>query len=156
MKNILLPILAMLFFSCASDTGQKEQKSDDNVFGETIDESGAQSLSQALTQLGTQDSIRTKIKATVESVCQKKGCWMNLVEADNEIFVKFKDYGFFVPKDISGRQVVVEGFAYREITSVDELRHYAEDEGKSEEEIAAITEPEEEYKFMADGVRLLP
>ncbi|MEN0048567.1 MAG: DUF4920 domain-containing protein, partial [Bacteroidota bacterium] len=68
---------------------------------------------------------------------------------------KFKDYGFFVPKDISGRQVIMEGYAYREVTPVEELRHYAKDDGMSEEEIAAITEPEEEFKFMASGVILL-
>ena len=62
---------------------------------------------------------------------------------------------FFMPKDIAGRKVVMEGKAYREITTVEELRHFAEDEGKSAEEIAAITEPLEELKFMATGVVLL-
>ena len=46
----------------------------------------------------------------------------------------------------------MNGKAFKEVTTVEELRHYAEDEGKSEEEIAAITEPVEEYKFVADGV----
>jgi hypothetical protein len=35
---------------------------------------------------------------------------------------------------------------------VETLRHYAEDEGKSKEEIAAITEPVTEYTFEAVGV----
>ena len=48
----------------------------------------------------------------------------------------------------------MEGKAYREVTSVDELKHYAEDEGKTPEEIAAIVEPVEELKFMASGVIL--
>ncbi len=72
-----------------------------------------------------------------------------------EMMVKFKDYGFFVPKDIAGRKVVMEGYAFREVTPVDELRHYAEDEGLSTEEIEAITEPKEELKFLASGVLLL-
>ena len=49
----------------------------------------------------------------------------------------------------------MDGFAFKEVTPVDELRHYAEDEGMSKEEIAAITEPKEELKFMASGVLLL-
>ena len=71
------------------------------------------------------------------------------------MFVKFKDYGFFMPKDIAGKRVVMDGYAFKEITPVDELRHYAEDEGKSPEEIAAIVEPKEELKFLAKGVLLL-
>lgn len=78
---------------------------------------------------------------------------MNLTDdTGNEIFVKFKDYGFFMPLDCEGQELVMNGFAVKSVTSVDELRHYAEDEGKSEEEIAAITEPKEEITFMADGV----
>ncbi|MCE2790741.1 MAG: DUF4920 domain-containing protein [Saprospiraceae bacterium] len=47
------------------------------------------------------------------------------------------------------------GKAYRETTSVEDLKHFAEDEGKSAEEIAAITEPKTELKFMASGVMIL-
>lgn len=60
-----------------------------------------------------------------------------------------------MPKDIKGRKVIMEGYAYKLVTPVEELRHYAEDEGKSKEEIEAITEPLEELKFMASGVLLL-
>jgi hypothetical protein len=38
---------------------------------------------------------------------------------------------------------------------VEELKHLAEDAGKSKEEIEAITEPKEELKFLATGVLLL-
>ena len=73
-------------------------------------------------------------------------------EGKPEMFVKFKDYGFFMPLDLAGSEVVMAGKAFREETSVDELRHYAEDEGQSAEEIAKITEPVEELKFLAYGV----
>jgi len=60
-----------------------------------------------------------------------------------------------MPKDLAGQQVVMLGKAYRETTSVEDLKHFAEDEGKSAEEIAAITEPKTELKFMASGVMIL-
>jgi len=66
--------------------------------------------------------------------------------------ITFRDYGFFVPKDASGKEVIIQGIAKKEVTSVEELRHYAEDAGESEEAIAAITEPEENIVFVADGV----
>ena len=56
--------------------------------------------------------------------------------------------------DCEGQDVIMQGKAFKEITPIEELRHYAEDAGKSEEEIAAITQPKEEYKFMASGVFL--
>ena len=68
------------------------------------------------------------------------------------MFVKFKDYGFFMPLDLSGKTVVMHGNAFVEETSVDELKHLAEDAGKSEDEIAKITAPKKEFKFLADGV----
>jgi hypothetical protein len=96
------------------------------------------------------------VTGTVEEVCQVKGCWMTLAADDDvSMRVSFKDYDFFVPKDIHGRTVVIKGKGEISITSVADLQHYAEDEGLSEEEIAAITEPKSEYTFVADGVKLM-
>lgn len=116
-------------------------------------------FAEVMQKLESNDSVKVVMKAKVSEVCQAKGCWMNLVDpaapSGESLLVKFKDYAFFVPKDIAGREVMIEGMAYKEQTSVDELRHYAEDAGKSEEEIAKITEPVTEKKFMASGVVLL-
>lgn len=99
------------------------------------------------------DTISIKFKATATSVCKKKGCWMVLaVPGGQDIRVRFKDYGFFVPKDIEGKEVVARGKAFLKEISVKELQHYAEDAGKSEEAIAAITSPKKTWGFMADGV----
>lgn len=70
--------------------------------------------------------------------------------------VTFKDYGFFVPKDLQGERVVMEGVLKRAITSVEELRHYAEDAGKSNEEIQAIQQSDTTYAFEAVGVLIYP
>ena len=131
---------------------------DGKHFGSTIDENGAISYQDLLTKMAETDSVPVKVVATVNAVCQAKGCWMDIAgasENSESMRVQFKDYGFFVPKDIAGRKVVMDGYAFREVTSVDELRHYAEDEGLSAEEIAKITEPQEELKFLASGVLLL-
>lgn len=102
------------------------------------------------------DTVAVTLRGEVNEVCQAKGCWMTLrAGPQEEMTVKFKDYGFFVPKDISGREVVMQGIAYYQITEVDELRHYAEDAGKSDVEVAAITQPRRELHFLADGVKLL-
>jgi hypothetical protein len=69
--------------------------------------------------------------------------------------IKFKDYGFFMPKDIVGKQVVLEGEASIKETSVKQLQHYARDAGKSEAEVMKITQPKKEVIFVAKGVLVL-
>lgn len=99
------------------------------------------------------DNVR--IEGIIQEVCQKKGCWMTMRMADGEtIRITFKDYGFFLPMDASGRKAIMEGKAFVAITSVEELKHYAEDANKSKEEIAKITKPERKLTFEARGVVL--
>ena len=107
-------------------------------------------------QVPSTDSVEVMVQGKVDAVCQAKGCWMTMISpAGEEMMVRFKDYGFFMPKDIAGREVIVSGKAFYQNTPVEELRHYAEDAGKSTEEIEAITEPKKELRFYADGVILL-
>lgn len=159
MKNFtfFLAILISFTLACGNQMDPKSNTLSDNSFGDNISKKGAISYDELLSELNNTDSLSTKVEGTVSEVCQAKGCWMTIVSdnSDKVMRVKFKDYAFFVPKDISGRKVIFEGKAYREQTSVDELRHYAEDAGKSETEIAAITAPQESYKFMASGVLLV-
>ncbi len=97
-----------------------------------------------------------KVKGTVIGVCEKKGCWMKLAQTDGDgIMIRFKDYKFFMPQNIVGKEVVLDGQAEMTTTSVEMLKHYAEDAGKSKEEIAKITEPKKEIEFTAKGVLVL-
>lgn len=101
------------------------------------------------------DSSLVTFKAKINQVCKKKGCWMTLALAnETEAMVKFKDYGFFMPLDCDGKTVTVNGYAFVNEVSVDELKHYAEDAGKSKEEIEKITAPEKTFSFMATGAML--
>ncbi len=104
------------------------------------------------------DSLAVKVTGKVSEVCQKKGCWMTLVAEQPgkpAMRVTFKDYAFFMPKNLSGKRVVVDGYAIIDVTPVEVLRHYAEDAGKSKEEIAKITEPKREVAYEAAGVLIL-
>jgi hypothetical protein len=97
-----------------------------------------------------------KVKGKVTEVCQEKGCWMKLEKGNGEtVMVKFKDYGFFMPKDIVGKEVVLEGEALVKEVSVKQQQHYAKDAGKSEEEIKKITKAKKELQFIAKGVLVL-
>ena len=128
-----------------------------NVFGENIENDKIMSKKELVSLYDNDSKFITKFEATVVDVCQMKGCWMRLDLGDNKkVLVNFKDYGFFVPKDISGKNVIVSGEAFKKIISVDELKHYASDRGESEEKIASIDKPEIVYSLIANGVKLLP
>ena len=153
----LLLLVAAVWVSCKQAPAAEAET---NSFGAGVSKpDAAVSFADVNAQLETADSVNVVMRAKVGEVCQAKGCWMNVVDAagtaEGEMFVQFQDYGFFMPKDIAGREVIVEGKAYKQETSVEELKHYAEDAGKSAEEIAAITEPVMEKKFMATGVVLV-
>jgi Domain of unknown function (DUF4920) len=146
MKKIVT--LLAIIFAVNISFGQKYDS-----FGDKIKSNGAISTSDLAKKATTQASVDAKVTGVVESVCQVKGCWMKVKMDDGQTMrVTFKDYGFFVPKDIAGKTIVFEGNAKTKTTSVDELRHYAEDAGKSKDEIAKINEPKTELTFEANGV----
>jgi hypothetical protein len=123
------------------------------TYGQAINAAGAVPMSGLSAALAGKDSVQIKLVGEAQAVCQAKGCWMTLPTASGEpMRVRFKDYAFFMPKDVAGHQVVVNGWAYREVTSVEHQQHYLRDAHKSEKEIAAITQPKEEINFLADGV----
>ncbi|MFD1614817.1 DUF4920 domain-containing protein [Gelatiniphilus marinus] len=165
MKPItLLIICVFLLNSCKNKTENPEpkpviaEKISYKSFGDSIiadDAIAAKSMASHYKTMAVGDSIDAKITATVKKVCQAKGCWMTLdLGEDEEVMVKFKDYAIFMPKDIGGKEVIINGKAYVKEVSVDEQRHYAEDEGQSAEAIASITKPKKTYSFEANGVLL--
>jgi len=165
MKKILMFItISLVMVSCKNEKQTTENKVEEvkeeiayASFGMEINDSDALTSERMMEHyrgMKAGDTVPTKMKAKIVEVCSKKGCWMTLdMDGKNEVMVKFKDYGFFMPLDAKG-EVVVNGKAFVEETPVEELKHYAEDAGKSKEEIDAITEPKLEYKFEADGVLL--
>src|SRR5690606_1871066 len=75
-------------------------------------------MKEKFKSLGVNDTVYATFTATVNEVCKKKGCWMKLDIDGEETMVRFKDYGFFMPKDIDGKSVTLNGKAYVEEMSV--------------------------------------
>ncbi len=163
MKSITLVIIVVFMLnSCKNKTQESTETVPEKApieyvsFGKNIiakDAIAATSMAAHYKTMKVGDSINSKLMAKVTNVCQAKGCWMRLqLDNDNEVMVKFKDYEFFVPKDITGKNVIINGKAFVQEVSVKEQRHYAQDAGKTPQEIASITEPKRAYSFLADGV----
>lgn len=158
----LLPILLIIGCNYAQkdrdflSVDMETVKNDYNVYGGNLTTNKVlynNTIMDMYDGLKEGDTLRVAFMSTVNSVCKAKGCWMKVALGDQkETMVKFKDYSFFVPKDIEKDSVIVSGKAYITEMSVDELRHFAYDEGKTKEEIELITNPERTYSFIADGV----
>jgi predicted small secreted protein len=152
-RSVALPVLVALVcvlvagcqganpMQTAGSDGWSHYGMEDKEWGPTV----------ALGMIGG-DEANVIVEGTIVDVCQKKGCWMRVADGGDELFVRFQDYGFFVPMNAAGHEVVMHGTSVAQVASVEELRHYAEDAGKSPEEIAAITEPETRVTFFADSV----
>lgn len=151
-------ISVALFSACGNHEGESTNETvavDTTLqfFGDSISMEGAVAADQLAAQMAGKDSMKVKVTGPIQEVCQKKGCWMTMnIGNDQTMQVKFKDYAFFVPKDASGKTVTIEGVAFTDTVAVAELKHYAEDAGKSKEEIEKITEPEISIAFEANGV----
>lgn len=154
MKTVFL-ISCFLIALLQAGYAQEQHIQSENQFGEAFEAKGAVEAGKLSRKLKNKDEVAITLKGEVVAVCQKKGCWMDVDMGNNETLkVRFKDYGFFVPKDIAGRRVIIQGIAKKESLDVETLRHYAEDAGKSEEEISEITKAEDKYTFEATGVIL--
>lgn len=156
-------ILAAIFVSAQSgktcDTAKEKPNSKNTKsntaggYGAAITKGGAIDVKLLPEKMKNEKEVAIKVSGDVLAVCQVKGCWMTADLGDGKSMrIRFKDYGFFVPKNSGGKKFYAEGVASWQETSVAELQHYAEDAGTSKEEIEKITEPTKELVFLADGV----
>ena len=144
MKYILFLFIWLFFSSCETKK---------NHYGEIITSENIVDYSEAKKLVADQGKISTKIQGTILETCAKKGCWIRLKADNDTLFVRFKDYGFFVPTSgVEGKTAILQGEATYETLEVEQVRHYAEDAGKSKEEIELITEPEYIFSYNASGV----
>jgi hypothetical protein len=103
-----------------------------------------------------ENAFSGQIKGKVAEVCKAEGCWIRLQKADGTtMMVRAKDHAFLMPENIVGKTVLIEGDATVKEISEELRKHYAEDGGKSKEEIAKIKGSEKSVEFAAKGVKVL-
>lgn len=144
---------ALTLNSCASEVKSEEKEM--IAYGPAkVDVKKAVSVQEVLSKMENDKTEKEfTFEADIEEVCSNAGCWINVKNAaGKELMVRFKDH-FTIPiKTKIGTHAFLHGVAYWDTIPVDLLQHFAEDAGKSEEEIAKITEPSFELSFEADGI----
>ena len=112
-------------------------------------------LANLIENFGDFEGKKVAFEAIPNKVCQKKGCWMVLSSDEYKVRTLFKDYGFTVPKDILGKNVLVQGVMTRKKVSAATLRHYLKDEGKKMQEIKKVKTGKMQFEFTATGVEII-
>ncbi len=151
MKTKLYILTSLLFSISLLLNGQSNKNFD--TYGQSFDTAGINNYKVEKESLLNNPQDDTKLEGRILSTCPMKGCWMKMSVEQDTILVRFKDYGFFVPKSgAEGKSAIINGKLSVDTLSVAQLRHYAEDAGKSNEEISKIINPEITISFLADGV----
>lgn len=153
MKTLLAIMTGVLACSWAMAQSDIAPARPGVTYGKPVDGQNALTVVELSEQLETDTLFIGKVEGEVTEVCKKKGCFMKLKRAGAEpVMVRFKDYGFFMPQDIVGKTIAADGTARVKETSVERLRHWARDAGKSDAEIEQIKEPETDIEMIAEGV----
>lgn len=171
-STLLYPVLiVVLSFSCQKPAQSITEKMEKSVsaqpvgdakvvpgaYGADLEEINVVGTSEMISVVESSGTFSGKIAGEIKEVCTKKGCWFTMDLANGESMrVTFKDYGFFIPTNSQGFPIILEGVATLTETDLETLKHFAEDQGKSKEEVAAITAPKREITFEATGVMIKP
>ncbi len=154
-------ILALVLGACGSEQAADAPAATDaltpyDVYGEAFSVEGAVPVQAVVAERHHYLGRAVKIEGTVAEVCQMAGCWLTLQTGDGDnirILVARKengDYAFTVPKDISGRRVVVQGMLAEEILLEGTQRHLAQDAGRTIDDQTLV--PKSELLETSQGV----
>lgn len=146
-RYLSLCLLVLSVLACSNSSQPK-------FYGKEFDTTRVISVNDLAQRMEGTARVEAIVEGKVTTVCKVQGCWMNLENPGGEdIFVDW-DHAFEVPKNADGRTAIIKGYAFYDTTSVEKLKHFAEDEGKSQEEIDKITEPKFQLTIKATGVVL--
>lgn len=120
-------------------------------FGAKLTLKKATRLSKAISSYKSYQGKKILIHGEIVQVCKKKGCWMVVKAGEEDVRITFKDYGFFVPQAVLGKQARIEGHLFQKTLSIEDQKHYLLDEGKKQE-AKKIMAPKKVYSFVATGV----
>lgn len=158
MKHITIFLFAaMLMGGCdhSHNNAKTSEEPTQEFYGAEFTIENPIPVSELISKVSGTDTLETQIEGIIEKTCPGMGCWMTLKLENGQTLRVTTDHKFFVPVGgCEGLRAVVKGRAFNEVIPVEDLKHYAEEEGKSPEEIAAITEPAYELAFVADGAMI--
>lgn len=158
MKKILFAAFVFCAFTATAQEAHEKEKvqaARGVVFGKVTAEKDVVPVDELKAKL-VEDKFEGQIKGKVVEVCQAEGCWIRIQRADgSSMMARAKDHAFLMPSNIVGKTVILQGSAVMKEVSESQRRHYAEDAGKSKEEIESIKGAVKDVQFAAVGVKVI-
>jgi hypothetical protein len=157
-KYLIFSVAILTVASCGqapqhSATVAEKQELPEGTYGHEVGTENAFPAADVMNLFGNSDTAEITVSGPIAASCKHSGCWMDIDMGNGEtLHVTFKDESFTIPLDAAGKNAIAQGIAVRELIPVETLQNYAREDGKSEEEVAAITQPAYEYQFVATGV----
>ena len=128
-----------------------EQNANSETFGVILDESlPILSMENLVVDSSTHLTKPFQVEARIAKVCQKKGCFFIAQQDQHILRVSFRDYGFFIPTDSSGKTVTLAGELVQKDLSPEQAAHFKADL-KSDTD---MLKPGVVYEIVADSVRI--
>ncbi len=119
-------------------------------FGAAFELAQAQPLSQALAGDAAPDGA-VRVRGTVEAVCQKKGCWMEITDGPAHARILVADHAFALPSGARGKLADVEGTVEVRELSEAQVKHIEKDAGRDPSKVGGTRK---EYVITARAVEL--
>ncbi|MFT6284705.1 MAG: hypothetical protein ACJAXM_001179 [Arenicella sp.] len=156
MKRVLstFACLALTFGSYADTLRLSEPVSQDahsETFGVKLDRS-LPKLTMANLVIDSSSHLAKpfQVEARIAEVCQKKGCFFIAQQDQHILRVSFRDYGFFIPTDSSGKTVTLAGELMKKEVTPEQAAHFKADL-RSETD---MLKPGVVYEIVADSVKI--
>ncbi|MBK8262032.1 MAG: DUF4920 domain-containing protein [Nannocystis sp.] len=125
---------------------------DGGHFGAAFAMSESKPLAEVLASAGAAPSeSAVQVRGQIDTVCQKKGCWLVLKDGEQTARVLMKDHAFTVPMDSKGKPAVVEGTLASRTFNEKEVKHLEKDGGGDP---AAVGGERTEYVLTASGIAI--
>jgi len=98
------------------------------------------------------------VQGTINSVCDKKGCWMMITSGDERLRIKVNDGEMVFPFNAKGKTAFatgkLESLPMKKDKAIAYLKHLAEDEGKTFDE-STVKDDITLYQLRPTGVTII-
>ncbi|MEQ8690847.1 MAG: DUF4920 domain-containing protein [Pseudomonadales bacterium] len=159
--NFLSPVLlvASLLVLSSSVTAQKTVRLSEPVASDASSETFGtvwdatlepKPLAEVLADVDAHAGKPLLVRTTIARVCQKKGCFFIAQDGVQAVRVSFRDYGFFIPTDAGGKDVLLAGELVRKHVPEQQAEHFRADLGDAAAPVAAG----DVVELIADGIRI--
>jgi hypothetical protein len=156
MKHTLVILIGLIItFSISAEVVRLSEPvaedSANETFGVILDESlPTLSMKDLAIDSSSHLAKSFQVQARIAKVCQKKGCFFIAQQEQHILRVSFRDYGFFIPTDSSGKTVTLAGELIQKEISPEQAAHFKADL-KSDTE---LVKPGVVYEIVADSIRI--